>query len=163
MANCLKQFLRLPQWKAQTQQEDARITFVNAVCEVILLRRGDGVVDDRHLAIRGKLYGGCQTGGTDGAVAGAMQAQRPAFLKPLVAGYQQNCLVHRCQCEPLLRSHTALKRMLQLTPSRRCPLAKDVWTRVVHRAQSGTAIAKALMRSAQLGASFFLSDAAGQS
>lgn len=57
----LEQRLGLHQSKAEAEHEDAGIALVDAADEIVLLGGSEGVTDDRHLAVRGKLNGAGHT------------------------------------------------------------------------------------------------------
>lgn len=67
---------------------------MDALYEVVLLPRAEGVADDGHLAMRSELYGARHAASANSAITGPFQDQRPTALEVLVSRNQQNRLTH---------------------------------------------------------------------
>jgi hypothetical protein len=108
IGNSGQQRLRLTQSEAETKNEHARISLVNAVYEFILLLRAEGVTDNRHLTVGRELHRTGQIAGLYRSISDLFQNKRPAFLEILIARDQQDCL-HR------LRRHDGMERAVIVT------------------------------------------------
>lgn len=105
IGNSGQQRLRLTQSEAETKNEHAWISLVNAVYECILLLSAERVTDNRHLTVGRELHRAGQIAGLYRSISDLFQNKRPALLEILVSRDQQDCL----------RRHNGMERAVIVT------------------------------------------------